>query len=123
MKLTSANKSAPDGLQYRAKLDGDTSSNGTRSIKWQRSPSGATHTGTAGEQRFVVMPDGRGTWILAETDREGVSHLLEHSLPSDWSAMAAALDYVHTPIRWPLRLLVAGALTVAVVAVHALATL
>ena len=93
------------------------------SIKWQRSPSGATHTGTAGEQRFVVMPDGRGTWILAETDREGVSHLLEHSLPADWSAMAAALDYVHTPIRWPLRLLVAGALTVAVVAVHALATL
>ena len=92
-------------------------------IKWQRNPSGATHTGTVGDQRFVVMPDGHGAWLLHEVDTEGRGHLLEHSLPSDWSAMAAALDYVHTPIRWPLRLLVVGALTTLGVLIHDLATL
>lgn len=93
------------------------------SIKWQRSSSGATHHGTAGAQKFVVMPDGRGAWLLHEVDAEGHGHLLEHSLPSDWSAMAAALDYVQTPIRWPLRVLAAAALIIVGVAVHAIATL
>lgn len=86
-------------------------------INWTRSSSGATYTGVAGEQRFFIMPDGCGCWLLLELDITGRAHLLEHSRPSDWSAMAAALSYVHAPIRWPLRLLVAA------VAIHALAAL
>lgn len=121
MRLTSANKGA-DMLAPHTEGRRWTRT-GAYSIKWQRSPSGATHHGTAGAQRFVVMPDGRGEWLLHEVDRDGVGHLLEHSLPSDWSAMAAALDYVHTPIRWPLRLLVAGALITLGVFIHGLATL
>lgn len=109
MKLTSANKSAPDGLQYRAEFPGEAS------IRWTRSPSGATHTGTAGDQTFVITPDGLGTWTLTEIDADGVGHLLEHSLPSDWSAMAAALDYVDAPMHWPIVGLATAALFVIVV--------
>ena len=89
-------------------------------VNWTRSPSGATYTGTAGKQRFVISPDGAGTWSLFGVDQDGVGHVLAADLPADWSAMAAALDYVDVPIVAPvffwttLALIVGTIITLAV---------
>lgn len=118
MRLTSANKGADmlaphtEGRRYRSGVF----------IHWTRSPSGATHTGTAGKQRFIIMPDGRGAWLLNEIDETGRAHILEHDIPSDWSAMVAAVEYVHLPVVWPVWVLAVAYLAVVLGAIYGLIT-
>ena len=91
------------------------------SIKWTRSPSGATYTGTVGAQRFVISPDGAGTWSLFGVDQDGRGHVLAEQLPSDWSAMAAALDYVDQSLVAPVFVLATLALIVGTIITLAVA--
>lgn len=128
MKLTSANKGADalaphtEGRRYVATPSAQTASTGSgnRSINWTRSESGGSWSGTDnGGQRFTLIPDGRGTWSLFGLDHDGVGHVLEVEQATEWSAMAAALEYVDPPVgsifAWvTLALIVGTMLTLAV---------
>lgn len=81
-------------------------------INWKRN--GGAWVGRTGKQVFHVMPDGLGRWILTAEDQDGIGHLLDCDIPTDWSAMAKALEYVYvSPWRAILPVLVLFAIWIA----------
>lgn len=67
---------------------------GNRHISWQKR--GHVWVGDSRAQRFEVNQNELNDWDLYAVDNDGSRRLLEASYPSEWSAMAGALEYVET---------------------------